>query len=439
MHGRSLARLSPCSLVCFLNIRDNFEWQFGYSKRFGMVFVAFDTLERIPKLSGLWYRDTIRENGKNIEKNENMTTNNTPRRKLAASPRRRLAETVLIGYGSECDAVRRAVHDGCNVVVWSFVDVRSSTEPISLHAEVIRRKRFLQMNEAHVITKLDLSAIQDLIVELDSSGYGDVVHLVSVGGWNGPHLDPKLSATDWYSVWKREMGNIFHGIDWDLEGNDAVESASNFFTVDCLDKMGAISRRAKEDGYIVSTAPPQSYLDILGASRFSRYVNLTDPQRQWHADFQYFGSNVYAYLLAKHGESIDIISIQLYESYSRAAQAVFSKGIQPDIYLEQYVRKLAANDFRFLVDFSDDVAVGLGVVNVTVPLSKLVLGLANGWADTDDEKQIFISPQQVRGAWFALKQRDLLPRGFMFWTIDEEGRNGVHLARGLNTVLHIRP
>jgi beta-glucosidase len=38
---------------------DNFEWESGYDKRFGIVFVDFATQRRIPKRSALWYRDLI--------------------------------------------------------------------------------------------------------------------------------------------------------------------------------------------------------------------------------------------------------------------------------------------------------------------------------------------------------------------------------------------
>ena len=34
---------------------DNFEWSFGYSKRFGIVRVDYETLQRTPKASALWY------------------------------------------------------------------------------------------------------------------------------------------------------------------------------------------------------------------------------------------------------------------------------------------------------------------------------------------------------------------------------------------------
>ncbi|RKN08941.1 GH1 family beta-glucosidase [Streptomyces radicis] len=37
------------------SLLDNFEWAYGYSKRFGVVHVDFDTLQRTPKASARWY------------------------------------------------------------------------------------------------------------------------------------------------------------------------------------------------------------------------------------------------------------------------------------------------------------------------------------------------------------------------------------------------
>ena len=48
------------------SLMDNFEWAMGYGPRFGVVRVDYETLERTPKQSALWYRDAIAQNGINI-------------------------------------------------------------------------------------------------------------------------------------------------------------------------------------------------------------------------------------------------------------------------------------------------------------------------------------------------------------------------------------
>jgi beta-glucosidase len=41
------------------SLLDNFEWAWGYWKRFGLIYIDYATLERVPKGSFYWYRDLI--------------------------------------------------------------------------------------------------------------------------------------------------------------------------------------------------------------------------------------------------------------------------------------------------------------------------------------------------------------------------------------------
>jgi hypothetical protein len=48
------------------SLLDAFEWQVGYSRRYGMVFVDYGTQRRTLKDSAAWYRDVIAQNGRNV-------------------------------------------------------------------------------------------------------------------------------------------------------------------------------------------------------------------------------------------------------------------------------------------------------------------------------------------------------------------------------------
>jgi beta-glucosidase len=50
----------------YWSLMDNFEWSHGYKERFGLIYLDYETQNRILKDSALWYRDVICQNGKNL-------------------------------------------------------------------------------------------------------------------------------------------------------------------------------------------------------------------------------------------------------------------------------------------------------------------------------------------------------------------------------------
>jgi beta-glucosidase len=45
------------------SIMDNFEWNEGYSQRFGLVYIDYPTGKRVLKDSAYWYKEVIATNG----------------------------------------------------------------------------------------------------------------------------------------------------------------------------------------------------------------------------------------------------------------------------------------------------------------------------------------------------------------------------------------
>ena len=62
----AIAQGSPVKGYYQWSLMDNFEWALGYEKRFGIVYVDFDTQKRTIKDSGFWYSNIIKQNGQNI-------------------------------------------------------------------------------------------------------------------------------------------------------------------------------------------------------------------------------------------------------------------------------------------------------------------------------------------------------------------------------------
>jgi hypothetical protein len=167
-----------------------------------------------------------------------------------------LPERLLIGYANwnQCDeTILRAVQQGVNVVIWFSINLA------------------VDDNGLPTITNgPDWSCVANRIKDIRDFGFTDVVHLISIGGWNSPHPDTSHSAEVMFEHWdhwnrhtiaRPELGFAgFAGFDWDVEGNDQTLSRFNHFTVSCLDLMGRMSQLARNKGYVVAMAPAGIYL-----------------------------------------------------------------------------------------------------------------------------------------------------------------------------------
>jgi beta-glucosidase len=68
--GRAVADGVPLRGYFTWSLLDNFEWAWGYWKRFGLVYIDYATLERVPKGSFYWYRDFVASQRAAAEKAE---------------------------------------------------------------------------------------------------------------------------------------------------------------------------------------------------------------------------------------------------------------------------------------------------------------------------------------------------------------------------------
>ncbi|MBE9028414.1 family 1 glycosylhydrolase [filamentous cyanobacterium LEGE 11480] len=57
--ARAITEDYPIHGYYLWSLLDNFEWSWAYAKRFGIVYINYQTQQRIPKASYYWYRDCI--------------------------------------------------------------------------------------------------------------------------------------------------------------------------------------------------------------------------------------------------------------------------------------------------------------------------------------------------------------------------------------------
>jgi hypothetical protein len=373
-----------------------------------------------------------------------------------------LPDKLIVAYTTnhcndlnDMSKVTKVIEEGVNVLIWSFISFEVVKNNDNETNEVKGKEQQLRLNVSQ-----NLDNYRKYREKLKSMGHDSIQHLVAFGGWNGPHLPSGFSGSELYEAFKSintqnivdgtnddddtieneddknkyKSTLLWDGIDWDLEGHDNLKHPNNEFTVEELNQMGEFSQEAKNDGLLVSMAPPESYLDVTTNS-FSRFVNLTYPDDDWHQDFEYHGWNVYAFVMAKYGHCIDFVFLQFYESYSHALYQTEKMGMSQSDFLVEYITSLSNNKFGYDVNFEDDPSVELKNQFVSLPLSKIVFGFANGWA-FGSEKAIFFESSEVKKAYDHLKSINLAPRGCGYWVVEEEGKNGIYLTKDLNEILN---
>ena len=319
---------------------------------------------------------------------------------------------MKIGYANwgECDEkIFEGVENGLNVIIWFSVDMASNennTKPTFKRGP-------------------NYTNVGKMIKRFKDNNYS-VVNLLSIGGWNSPHVNTNFTAEEYFQEWLNFNEKItnkeydfygFDGIDWDIEGNDDMKSNINYFTYKELEIMGGFSKLLKKEGYIVSMAPPESYLDPT-TSEFS--LSLLHNYPEWEKefpDFTYHARNVYAYLIAKYSiDTFDFVSLQLYEGNTH----VLYKYEREKKSFGEIIDELVANLTKgYNVDFSKDKNSGLDKTLIKVPEDKIVIGLANGWANG---KFLFVDEKNIVEGYNYLKKQKKDVRGFMFWDIADEGK-----------------
>ena len=222
------------------------------------------------------------------------------------------------------------------MLVWSFINFR-------------RVRDSSGRDGVEVIGGPNPECFRRVSSELSGAGWS-VVHLASVGGWDQQHPDDIAAdeAFRAFRLWNSEvvadmsLGVAgFDGVDWDIEGADALKSSSNTISVSVLDLIGGFASLAKNHGYFSTLSAPESYLDPF-SSAFDRRLTHTYPEwEEAGVDFARHGRNCLAYVVAAYGEAFDLVSLQIYESYSHADFAINMRGLDAGAYLAQYMHRLS--------------------------------------------------------------------------------------------------
>jgi hypothetical protein len=306
-----------------------------------------------------------------------------------------LPQNVIAGYQNwgACNATETitSVESGVNVILWFSINLAGSAAGVP-----------------NIVGGPDYSCVKEVADELEQRGL-ETTHLITIGGWDAPHPNETWTGGEWFAVWdewNNALPRPFDGFDWDLEGNDALDSPFNTFTEATLNIVVDMSVAAKASGKLVTMVPAQSYLDPT-TSEFSQ--SLLNAYSDWHPTFTYHGLNSYAYfLVASPPNTFDLVSVQLYESWSRADQAILQSGDPPGTYLAEWSEAITSG---FTVDFGDSLARVKGEATVLIDPTQLIVALSRGDAAG---KSAFFWPEACGEAYNAVPA-SRRPRGYAFW------------------------
>lgn len=164
--------------------------------------------------------------------------------------------------------------------------------------------------------------------------------------------------------------------------------------------------------------------------------------------FPYHGRNAMAYLMAAYKSAFDVVSVQLYESWSHANYQISIVQVPAAAFLEGWARQIMHGWYCYFATTSAGCDIPSQWINI--PADKLVVGLANAWTgsvkDQAKVKALYIDPSEVQSAFYNLNASNAsaVPRGVMFWTISAEGKaiegstEPVWFAKEMNKILRIR-
>lgn len=98
---------------------------------------------------------------------------------LSANPiGKALPEKLIVGYcnWNQCDeSIIKAVVDGVNVVIWFSINL---------------------VDGPNVQNGPDMDCVASIVERLHDMQFDDVVHLISIGGWNSPHPSTTSKAEE---------------------------------------------------------------------------------------------------------------------------------------------------------------------------------------------------------------------------------------------------